>query len=49
MLSIPVISDFRQTDIDAGGQGAPLTGLFHKYLNTITNKESNIFKPWRVC
>jgi anhydro-N-acetylmuramic acid kinase len=38
LLSIPVISDFRQTDIDAGGQGAPLTGLFHKYLNTITNK-----------
>jgi len=38
VLSIPVISDFRQTDIDAGGQGAPLTGLFHKYLNTITNK-----------
>ena len=38
MLSIPVISDFRQTDIDAGGQGAPLTGLFHKYLNRIMNK-----------
>ncbi|MDC0089144.1 anhydro-N-acetylmuramic acid kinase [Gammaproteobacteria bacterium] len=39
MLSIPVISDFRQTDIDAGGQGAPLTGLFHKHLNTIINKD----------
>ena len=39
MLSIPVISDFRQTDIDAGGQGAPLTGLFHKHLNTINNKD----------
>ena len=38
ILSMPVISDFRQTDIDAGGQGAPLTGLFHKHLNTVMNK-----------
>ena len=38
VLAIPVIADFRQTDINAGGQGAPLTGLFHKHLNLITNK-----------
>ena len=37
-LKIRVIADFRQTDIDAGGQGAPLTGIFHKYLNKITKK-----------
>jgi len=37
-LKIRVIADFRQTDIDAGGQGAPLTGIFHKYLNDITKK-----------
>ena len=38
ILSIPIVSDFRQTDINVGGQGAPLTGLFHKHLNLITNK-----------
>ena len=37
-LKIAVISDFRQTDIDAGGQGAPLAGLFHNYLNRIIKK-----------
>ena len=37
-LKISVVSDFRQTDIDAGGQGAPLAGLFHNYLNRIIKK-----------
>ncbi len=29
---VPVISDFRQADLRAGGQGAPLAPLFHEVL-----------------
>ena len=39
VLSIPVVADFRQTDINVGGQGAPLTGLFHKHLNQSINRD----------
>ncbi len=31
-LKIPVIFNFRQADIDAGGQGAPLAPLYHQAL-----------------
>ena len=31
-LGIPVIADFRLTDIMAGGQGAPMAGYFHDYI-----------------
>tara|TARA_Y100000590_G_scaffold109050_1_gene124175 strand:+ start:1735 stop:2814 length:1080 start_codon:yes stop_codon:yes gene_type:complete len=37
---IPVVADFRQTDIDCGGQGAPLSALFHSFLY---NKDPVIF------
>jgi len=32
MLQIKVISDFRDNDIDNGGQGAPISPIYHKYL-----------------
>ncbi len=38
LISIPVVSDFRQTNIKAGGQGAPLTGLFHQHINKVFKK-----------
>ena len=41
-----VIYDFRQNDLKNGGQGAPLTPIFHnamanKYLNSELNKSDN--------
>ena len=39
-----VIFDFRQSDIENGGEGAPLTPIFHNALvNKILNKEFNKF------
>ncbi len=39
-----VIFDFRQSDIENGGEGAPLTPIFHNAIaNKIFNKEFNKF------
>ena len=42
-----VIYDFRQHDIKNGGQGAPLTPIFHNLLSKIINEQNNIKYP--IC
>ena len=45
-----IINNFRQNDIDNGGQGAPLVPIFHRLISNIINKKfmtnypMNIFK-----
>ncbi len=40
-----VVYDFRQNDLDNGGQGAPLTPLFHNILANLINKKSDLGFP----
>jgi len=42
-----VVYDFRQDDIANGGQGAPLTPIFHNILSKILNKQNKIKYP--IC
>ena len=42
-----VVYDFRQEDVDNGGQGAPLTPIFHNLLSTKLNIKNKINYP--IC
>ncbi len=43
-----VINDFRKNDLNNGGQGAPLTPIFHKLISTKIKKEFNINFPINI-
>jgi len=40
-----VVNNFRQNDIKNGGQGAPLTPIFHNLISNIINKKFNMQYP----
>ena len=43
-----VVYDFRQSDIKNGGQGAPLTPIFHNVIANQINKEFNLKFPINI-
>ena len=45
LLKKKVVYDFRQKDIENGGQGAPLTPIFHYLISSIVNEKFNTGFP----
>ena len=43
-----VISNFRQNDLDNGGQGAPLTPIFHKLLSKLISTKTEAKYPLNI-
>ena len=48
MIKKIVINNFRQNDLDHGGQGAPLTPIFHNLISEIINSQFDIKYPLSI-
>tara|TARA_Y100001935_G_scaffold171746_1_gene141740 strand:+ start:182 stop:1330 length:1149 start_codon:yes stop_codon:yes gene_type:complete len=43
-----IINNFRQNDLDNGGQGAPLVPIFHRLISNIIDKKFTISYPMNI-